>query len=77
MPLTLHHGLIVRSEAAGAQVHALRAAVHEDRCLLNVGAPVSPGTPLRVADIVAGLPRLMACLASGHGSPLTLNDTIK
>ncbi len=67
----------MRSEAAGAQVHAPGAAVHVDRCLLNVGAPVGPSPPLRVADVVAGLPRLMACLTSGHGSPLTLNDTIK
>ena len=50
----------MRSETAGAQVHALGTAVHVDSCLLNVGAPVGPGTPLRVADVVAGLAGLMA-----------------
>ena len=65
------------SEAAGAQVHAFRAAVQVDRRLLNVGAPAGLGPPLRVADVVAGLPGLEACLTSGHGSPLTLNNPIK
>ena len=77
MPLALHQGLIVRSEAAGAQVHAFGAAIHEDRRPLNVGAPVGPGPPLRVADVVSGLPGLMACLTSGHGSPLTPNNPFK
>ena len=67
----------MRSETAGAQVHALGAAINVYRRLLNVGAPVGPRPPLRVAYVVAGLPGLEACLTSGHGSPLTLNSLVK
>ena len=65
------------SKAAGAQLHALGVAVNHYRRRLDVGAPVSPGPPLRMADVVAGLPGLEARFTSGHGSPLTLNNPIK
>ena len=67
----------MRSKAAGAQFHALRAAVHDNRRRLDIGAPVSPGPPLRMADVVAGLPGLEARFTSGHSPPLTLNNPIK
>jgi hypothetical protein len=63
-PLRTH--ALMRTQTPGAYAHPLRAAVHLQAYLLNVGQPTCIGMSFGVAYVVAELAYLATNLALGH-----------
>ena len=61
-------GDLTRTEATGANVHVLRAAVDDRLDALHIGLPRTIGTTVRVGHLDAEHNALIAKLAFGHDS---------